>query len=309
MVDVNFSWYEKINESELSDILALYNHGKEQKNKVDRTKYYFDALNKLWNSFNTLINNNSDEMVSDSSLFKKLIITALSDEEKENLSKSKELNNIIKLTPKVMNHDTLRNFNYNPDKISAEIKLKSQAEHNELECEYKRFIRSKIKPTTLIKKLCRFLYVVRSNLMHGEKTPHGPDTKKVERDKNVCNAIIPILELLFQYIFDYPSNHLCVYGTLAPEKTNNDLLNNISGEWNDCIIKGDITLKDGLPFFNWNLTSTPIEVKLFVSKDLSNYQNRIDNFEGKSYKRILIPTQLNDRIRIANIYSENTQEF
>lgn len=309
MVNSNLCWYEKINESELSDILALYNHGKERKHIVDRTKSYFDALNKLWNSFNTLINNNSDEKVSDSSLFKKLIITALSVEEKENLSKSRELKNIIKLTPKVMNHDTLRNLNYDPDEISAEIELKSQAEHSELECEYNRFNLSKIEPTTLIKKLCRFLYVVRSNLMHGEKTAHGPDSKKVERDKNVCNAIMPILELLFQYLFDYPSNHLCVYGTLAPEKTNNDVLNNISGEWNNCRIKGDITVKDGLPFFNWNLTSTPIEVKLFVSNDLSNYQNRIDNFEGKSYKRILIPTRLNDRIRIANIFSENVQDY
>ena len=145
--------------------------------------------------------------------------------------------------------------------------------------------------------------------MHGEKTPFGPDTKKVERDKSVCNAVIPILELLFEYLCDYPSNYLCIYGTLAPEKVNNDVLKNISGSWLDCKIKGDIFEKNGLPFFNWNLTSTPIKAQLFTSEELRKYQNKIDNFEGKLYNRILIPTQVNDQVRIAFIYSENDQEY
>jgi|SaaInlV_200m_DNA_2_1039689.scaffolds.fasta_scaffold26052_2 gamma-glutamylcyclotransferase (GGCT)/AIG2-like uncharacterized protein YtfP len=309
MVDSNNCWFENINESELSEILTQYNHGKNRRYIVDKTKSYFDALNKLWNSFNKLIQNNSDGRVKDSSLFKQLILKILSDKEKMDLCKSRELLKIIKLSPKVMNHDTLRNLGYNPDDISAEIEIKSQSEHTELENEFRRYKSPGIKPTALIKKLCRFLYVVRSNLMHGEKTPFGPDTKKVERDKSVCNAVIPILELLFEYLCDYPSNYLCIYGTLAPEKVNNDVLKNISGSWLDCKIKGDIFEKNGLPFFNWNLTSTPIKAQLFTSEELRKYQNKIDNFEGKLYNRILIPTQVNDQVRIAFIYSENDQEY
>jgi len=304
MTNTKNFWYENISETELDDILGLYNRGKKRADIIDKTTSYYQALNKLWNSSRDLIQESSDKS-EDSYLFKQLILKTLSDKEKMDLCNSRELLRIIKLSPKVMNHDTLRNFNYDPENIVQEIKSKAQNAHTELETEYKRFKKNNIKPTRLIKKLTRLLYVVRSNIMHGEKTPLGPDSKKLIRDRKVCNAAVPVLELLFEYFFNYPSNYLCVYATLAPGENNNNVLKNMEGSWQDCKITGEIFTRKGLQFFKWSKESPQINAKVFSSEDLRNNLDRIDKFEGKPYIRILIPTKINGQIRIANIYSYN----
>jgi hypothetical protein len=44
----------------------------------------------------------------------------------------------------------------------------------------------------VLRRAAELLYIVRSNISHGEKTPYGPDLAKKEWDESVCAVAIPI---------------------------------------------------------------------------------------------------------------------
>ncbi len=305
----NKIWWKKLREFELEKVITNYNVARYRDLPIEQAKYYFDSINQLWKRFDThrkvhnlLTEIEQKEGRKDSTSLRQLLLKGLTDEAKEELCHSSVMIALVKLDPRVMNHDTLRELNYDPEDISEEQRLEAEKEHYELITQFQ----TKSKNTSdLIKKLCRLIYVIRSNIAHGEKTPQGPDLNKVKRDDNVCNTAIPVLEMIIDLLLDRPSEKLSVYGTLAADGANSHLLDNMNGEWINGRVKGEITFKNNLPYFKWDVVNQKqVDVKVFKSKSLPQKLHELDNFEGETYKRILVPIKVGNDIEITNIYEK-----
>ncbi len=104
------------------------------------------------------------------------------------------------------------------------------------------------------------------------------------------------------------SNHFAVYGTLAPGGPNHHVLERVSGQWRDGWVHGDLRqegwgAQQGYPAIRWNPRSRQVPVKLLVSEDLEHHWDRLDEFEGAGYQRILVPVNMGDEVvTVANIY-------
>ena len=93
--------------------------------------------------------------------------------------------------------------------------------------------------------------------------------------------------------------HLLVYGTLAPGKSNHFMMKNIPGVWKTAYFKGIVLKKD---WGKWNgypgiiLDSEADEIKghVFSSKDLKKHWDRLDQFEGRDYSRVITSAKLED---------------
>jgi len=221
------------------------------------------------------------------------------------LLKSDELRNFVLFDPPIMNHDILRRNHYRPDQeLDSKLVKKASGAHHSLVNAYNRYFSQKTDEIkkSLLKKTAELLYVVRSNIQHSEKTSYGPDLRKIERDKEVCKVVIPLQQLLLNVLFDYPDRKLIVYGTLAPGKVNHDIISEIQGTWEDCNLNGIVIDKNGLPLFVWQPSKPPIKAQLFTSVSLPNWWDRLDQFEGSNYKRILVPVSKNDGMAVANCY-------
>ncbi len=139
-----------------------------------------------------------------------------------------------------MNHDTLLRDQYRPDQeIEPRLVKKASEEHHKSVNAYNTYLSQKNDEAKecVMKRVAELLYIVRSNIAHGGKTPYGPDLKKKERDEEVCKVVMPLQRLLLNILFDYPDHKLVVYGTLAPGNVNHDILSDLQGVWEDCIVK------------------------------------------------------------------------
>ncbi len=92
---------------------------------------------------------------------------------------------------------------------------------------------------------------------------------------------------------------LFVYGTLAPNCPNEDILKKINGSWQDAIVMGNLKeegwgAKMGYPGIELNKSVTEIKGYIFKSKNLSNHWNILDNFEGNGYERVITQAKLKD---------------
>lgn len=278
----------------LQEVLYHVNHTRTSSiyGKTEFCRYLFDALNKTWTAFNDY---QKELRRSDISSLTNLL-EEIPERYIEELLKSKELQNFVEFKPHIGRRG------YRPD-IEIEPRLKREAteEHRQLVNAYRRYKESPSSDTKekLLKKTAQLLYIVRSHIAHGEKTPYGPDLKKAERDEKVSGVVEPVLLKLLELIFDKPEQKLVVYGTLAPGES---ILEDIKGFWQECKITGEIVSYEGLKYFKWNPNAAEIDAKMFVSEFLPDKLPNIDRFEGSIYHRILIPVKVEDYLVIANIY-------
>jgi gamma-glutamylcyclotransferase (GGCT)/AIG2-like uncharacterized protein YtfP len=104
------------------------------------------------------------------------------------------------------------------------------------------------------------------------------------------------------------SNHLAVYGTLAPGKPNHYVIADVPGRWLEGYVCGQLYEEGwgsgvGFPGMTWKPDGPKVGVWLFVSEQLPHHWRRLDDFEGKEYRRSLVPVyQKNRVIAVANIY-------
>lgn len=270
----------------------------------------FKALNKLQTAWINDDANLQRKSQSESKNFIQLIDNSFLGQNRSDILTKKELLDLIELSPPILNHRILRDADYDPMNINPVLEKDASAVHLELK-EYLMKYRIEKKPNfqnEIIRKSGNLLYIIRSNIAHGEKTPKGPDMKKIERDIAVSKVTVPLLLYLFQTIIGEPDHYLISYGTLAPSNINHRIILNLKGNWIKCKINGRIQDIHGLPVFNWSIDETSIDADLFHSKDLPKNWINIDKFEGSLYKRRLIPAKLDDNnFIIGNIYLSSTK--
>lgn len=293
----------------IAEALSHYNKAESKislnDSAVEISNIFSNALNKIQTEWMITFNY---QIIGEVKNFQTMIIESLDDKAKDLLLKSQELKDLVYLEPKIMSHKTLRENDYRPNiDINPELIEIASNVHKNLKNKYEKYHseNSKISKDSIIGIISRLLYIVRSNIAHGEKTPYGPDLNKIKRDEIVCKTIFPLQKLLLNLLFDYPDQKFVVYGTLAPGEINHSIILDIQGHWEDCKIIGELDKSKSIPYFNWNPKGQLIDAKLFSTAELPDCWKRIDRFEGEQYRRLLIPVLRERGIAIANCYVEN----
>ncbi len=104
---------------------------------------------------------------------------------------------------------------------------------------------------------------------------------------------------------------LFVYGTLAPGRQNQHLLKEIDGTWESATVTGTLHPHGwgatmGYPALVLDEDGEQVKGFLFSSDNLSDHWTRLDEFEGRAYRRVLTVVKLNDRSAVdAYVYVLN----
>jgi len=98
-------------------------------------------------------------------------------------------------------------------------------------------------------------------------------------------------------LLDFPSHRLAVYGSLAPGKQNHHMMSGMAGTWRKALLRGTLHhagwgAGQGFPGFVWDGCDTPIAAQVFSSRDLPQHWQRLDDFEGEEYRRVLVPVEI-----------------
>jgi gamma-glutamylcyclotransferase (GGCT)/AIG2-like uncharacterized protein YtfP len=222
-----------------------------------------------------------------------------------------ELRALADLQPQVMDHSELRH-GYRPNQpVSPSQATKATSKHRSLVKALDDWERNTSEEAfgLIVKRTAQLLYIVRSNIAHGEKTPYGPDLTKLERDETVCRLALPLQLLLVDLLLDEPSQKLVAYGTLAPGEPNHMVVESLDGTWLPCTIEATVATHGGLPVLVWRPGSGTPEVSamLLHSVELADQWARLDAFEGGAYRRELVTVTVSEpsvtgTVRVGNAY-------
>jgi gamma-glutamylcyclotransferase (GGCT)/AIG2-like uncharacterized protein YtfP len=292
----------------LSDALVHVNRALDEMSgvgtPVEVARLLFDGLNKVQTEW---LLDHPDLRDREVKAFQSMVSNQIQSEARSFILQSQELESFVRLGPLIMNHRTLQNHSYRPDEdIEPALAKVASEEHRRLNTAYDELVstsqaNSEVEERVM-KRAAELLYIVRSNLAHGEKTPYGPDLKKRQRDEAVCAAVVPVQLTLLDLLLDRPSRKLVVYGTLAPGQSNHGILGALSGRWENCTMLGFLVTTNCLRAFTWSPSGTEVPAHLFTSSQLPDSWKRIDEFEGESYARRLIPVSTETGITISNVY-------
>jgi hypothetical protein len=294
-------WQTPDSEGAVITALGHLNHARDLSDgpATLRCELFFKALNALWNAFGR-----SQQLErGDTTLFVKLAQT-LSAERAADVLRSSAARAVIGLDPPVLDHDVLRRRGYRPGAdIPGSLRGEATEKHVELVKRYGSWRAAAVESGRLLKTVAEFLYIVRSNIAHGEKTPYGPDFEKARRDELVASSVVPLQEILIDEILGRPSEKLAAYGTLRPGEPNASVMGGVPGEWLDCTLKGERVVSiSGLAEFQWDLRGVEIPAKLLTSASLPHHWDRLDAFEGSAYQRHLLPAAVHGTFVVANCY-------
>ena len=86
--------------------------------------------------------------------------------------------------------------------------------------------------------------------------------------------------------------HLFVYGTLAPGRPNAHVLASVPGSWQPGTVRGTLYEEgwgaaQGYPGIVLNSEGGKVSGQLFSSPALPDHWQRLDEFEGSGYRRVL----------------------
>lgn len=101
---------------------------------------------------------------------------------------------------------------------------------------------------------------------------------------------------------------LFVYGTLGPGKPNEHVLTAIGGTWEEASVKGYLKPKGwgaemGYPGIILDENGDEIDGYIFCSEKLEQHLDKLDDFEGNEYKRVMIKLTTKNKMEVeAYIY-------
>jgi gamma-glutamylcyclotransferase (GGCT)/AIG2-like uncharacterized protein YtfP len=92
---------------------------------------------------------------------------------------------------------------------------------------------------------------------------------------------------------------LFVYGTLAPGRPNQHVLDGVPGTWQQGTLRGRLLqggwgAEQGYPGIIVDDTASPVAGYLLTSAALDREWGRLDEFEGIQYQRVLARVELED---------------
>ncbi len=102
---------------------------------------------------------------------------------------------------------------------------------------------------------------------------------------------------------------LFVYGTLAPGRPNEHVMDEIGGSWEAATATGTLRQEGwgaemGYPGIDLDAHGDEIPGFLFSSEKLSDHWAKLDEFEGRAYERVLTKVKLTDNRTVdAYIYA------
>lgn len=101
---------------------------------------------------------------------------------------------------------------------------------------------------------------------------------------------------------------LATYGTLGPGKSNHHELAGMRGRWMRGCVRGTLYPEgwgaaEGYPGIILDPEADIVEVDLFQSDDLPDHWPRLDAFEGKGYRRVVVTVATPDGDVEACIYA------
>jgi gamma-glutamylcyclotransferase (GGCT)/AIG2-like uncharacterized protein YtfP len=92
---------------------------------------------------------------------------------------------------------------------------------------------------------------------------------------------------------------LFVYGTLAPGRPNEHVLEKIEGHWEKASVNGRLYAVGwgadyGYPALVLDEKADPVDGMIFASAELGDYWSELDEFEGDGYERVVTAAILAD---------------
>ncbi|HEY7404332.1 MAG TPA: gamma-glutamylcyclotransferase family protein [Candidatus Angelobacter sp.] len=157
---------------------------------------------------------------------------------------------------------------------------------------------------------------------HAARKPEMPgESDSVKVSSGSDPAEIP--SAMMDRLLDFPSRRLAVYGSLAPGKKNHHQMAGMEGTWRKALLRGTLHnagwgAAQGFLGFIWDGSESAIDAMVFSSNDLPQHWQRLDEFEGAEYRRILVPVEIlpqqakiglaggpvikTDEIEICNVY-------
>ena len=93
------------------------------------------------------------------------------------------------------------------------------------------------------------------------------------------------------------TDRLFVYGTLAPGRPNEHMLADVPGTWESATVRGTLFPEGwgadvGYPGIVLSEEGDEVQGLVFSSADLSDHWERLDEFEGEAYVRVLASVKL-----------------
>ncbi len=107
-----------------------------------------------------------------------------------------------------------------------------------------------------------------------------------------------------------PRHKLAVYGTLAPGEVNHAQIADVEGSYTEGFVRGDLRhtgwgSEYGFPVLTWRPDGPRVPVQVFRSHELEGHWQRLDEFEGEGYARILVPVEDDDGVvDVAYLYAD-----
>jgi gamma-glutamylcyclotransferase (GGCT)/AIG2-like uncharacterized protein YtfP len=303
-------WWEKISAYFLDDCLGHINTSMHEDDPAKRCTALFHALNKTWDAFHFYSKKTGTADPRDRSDYREILdlfTLGLTAEDSILFSGWRELSELAQLTPQVMNHQTLKEADYEPGNNSAQLAQKARREHRQFLNAYERYISSADKTELLkpmLQKLAHLLYIVRNNSAHGERSTHGPDLDKAKRDAAICLVTAPVISRFFDVLFRSPNNRFAAYGTLRPGECNHRLIEKLGNNWVSGSVRGTLTEHNGFLQLVWNNSGEKVKVEVLNSAKLPDKFDTLDSFEGRDYQRILVPVEIQGHIEICNLYAK-----
>lgn len=94
-------------------------------------------------------------------------------------------------------------------------------------------------------------------------------------------------------------NRLFVCGTLAPDRANDHVLENVPGSWEPAAVRGELVQLGwgadlGFPALVLREDAAEVAGFLFTSAALPEHWSRLDDFEGQGYERVPARAQRQD---------------